>query len=96
MSSAALPRKILEVCCENTLASRPELAWSWSITVLGNARQHVTTQGDALSFDEVKKLWHSRPASNGPLQRNSADAGSCHGRASRFREPVVDASARAE
>jgi hypothetical protein len=35
--------------------TRPELAWSWSITVLGKARGHVTMQGDAPSLDEVKR-----------------------------------------
>jgi hypothetical protein len=39
---------------EEHAPTRPELAWSWSITVLGKARAHVTTQGDAPSFEEVK------------------------------------------
>jgi hypothetical protein len=33
---------------------RPELAWFWSITALGKAREHVTTQGNAPTFEEVK------------------------------------------
>jgi hypothetical protein len=35
--------------------SRPENAWTWSITVMGEARGHVTTDGNAPTFDEVKR-----------------------------------------
>jgi hypothetical protein len=31
---------------------RPELAWFWSIIVLGKAREHVTTQGNEPTLEE--------------------------------------------
>ena len=35
--------------------SRPEVAWTWSIIVMGEARGNVTTDGNAPTFDEVKR-----------------------------------------
>jgi hypothetical protein len=34
--------------------TRPKAAWTWSIIVMGEARGHVTTDGNAPTFDEVK------------------------------------------
>jgi hypothetical protein len=35
--------------------TRPEAAWTWSIIVMGKARGHVMTDGNAPTFDEVKR-----------------------------------------
>jgi hypothetical protein len=40
---------------EEHAPSRPEVAWSWSIIVMGEARGQVPTDGYAATFDEVKR-----------------------------------------
>lgn len=39
---------------EDLTASRPELRWFWSITVMGPARQRVRTDGRAPTLEDAK------------------------------------------
>ena len=40
--------------CEQHAPSRPELAWYWSITVMGPARDRVRTEGHAPTLEQAK------------------------------------------
>jgi hypothetical protein len=39
---------------EDPTATRPEIAWFWSITVMGPARRRVKTDGRAPTLEEAK------------------------------------------
>jgi hypothetical protein len=45
---------------EDPTASRPEIAWFWSIIVMGPARDRVKTDGRAATLEEAKADFQTR------------------------------------
>jgi hypothetical protein len=62
---------------EDCTASRPELTWFWSITVMGPARDRVKTDGRAPTFEDAKVQFARPGRPSGGRQRTRIPRHEC-------------------